>query len=200
MVGSRPHKASPRIGQGGTRAAVGIAVVALAALFAAGPARAATYDDPAAYCAAVGTIDKPDARYTGEAVPEWIARALMGATNAPADSSAAFFKHATWRCDRGRVLACSYGANIPCEAKADIGRAPGPGAKEFCRENPGADAVPAVATGHATIFAWRCNGKRPAIARQVLKVDRRGFPTEFWHVVTPSRGATDSVRPGPQVR
>ncbi len=191
MIGSRSRKARG----GATRTASGVAVAALAVLFAtAGPVRAATYDDPAAYCAAVGTIDRPDARYTGEAVPDWIARALMRATHAPADSSPAFFKRAAWRCDRGRVLACSYGANIPCDSKADTSRAPGPGAREFCRENPGADVVPAVATGHATVFAWHCAGKRPAIARQVLKVDPRGFPAEFWHVVTPPRGATDSVQ------
>jgi hypothetical protein len=166
-----------------------------------GAARAATYNDPAPYCAAVGTIDKPDARYVGEAVPEWIARALMRATGAPADSAPAFFKHAAWRCDRGRVVACSYGANIPCDAKADTSRAPGPGAKEFCRENPGADVVPAVATGHATVFAWRCTGKRPTIARQVLKVDRRGFPAAFWHIVLPSqRSPAHSVQPGRELR
>jgi hypothetical protein len=181
MIGRR----SPEASGSAMRTKSGVAFAAMAALLAtAAPAHAATYDDPAAYCAAVGTIDQPDARYTGVAVPEWIARALMRATNAPADSSLAFFERAAWRCDRGRVLACSYGANIPCDAKADTSRAAGPGAKQFCRENPGADVVPAVATGHATIFAWRCKGKRPAIARQGLKVDRRGFPTEFWHAVT----------------
>jgi hypothetical protein len=112
-------------------------VLVLLTIFAATrPALAVTYDDPAPYCAAVGTIDKPDARYTGEAVPDWIARALMRATDAPAGADPAFFKHAAWRCDHGRVLACGYGANIPCDAKADTSRVPGPGANEFCRENP----------------------------------------------------------------
>jgi hypothetical protein len=174
----------------------GAAFAAIAGVLASpAPAHGATFADPAAYCAAVGTIDKPDARYTGAAVPEWIAQALMRATNAPADSSPAFFEHAAWRCDHGKVLACSYGANIPCDSKADASRVPGPGAKEFCRENPGADVVPAVATGHATIFEWRCKGKRPVIARQVLKVDRRGFPSAFWHVVTPPPEAVQPRQP-----
>ncbi len=147
---------------------------------------AKTYTDPAAYCAAVHTIDKPDGRYVGAPVPEWIARGLMRATDAPASSDVSFFQHAAWRCDRGRVLACSYGANIPCDDKADIGRTPGQGEREFCRENPGADVVPAVATGHAAVYAWRCNGTRPVIVRQVLKVDRRGFPAEFWYPVAPT--------------
>lgn len=161
------------------------AVVLFATLAIARPALATSYDDPARYCAAVSTIDRPDARYAGEPVPDWIARALMEATDAPPASQPAFFKHAVWRCDRGKVLACSHGANIPCDDKADISRKPGVGAREFCRENPGAAVVPAVATGRATVFAWRCQGRRPVIARQVLKVDRRGFPAAFWHVVTP---------------
>src|SRR5215213_4012987 len=35
-----------------------------------------TYSDPFAYCAAVGTLDEPDARYTGEAVPDVIAEGI----------------------------------------------------------------------------------------------------------------------------
>ena len=148
-------------------------------------ALAATFDDPARYCAGVGTIDRPDARYTGDAVPDWIAHALMRATNAPADAPLAPFKRAVWRCDHGRVLACSYGANIPCDKKADTSRKPGLGARAFCRDNPGADVVPAVATGHATIYQWRCQGARPVIARQALQVGRRGFPSAFWRIVSP---------------
>ncbi len=148
-------------------------------------ARAATFGDPVAYCAAVGTIDRPDARYTGEAVPDWIAHALMRATDAPADAPLAAFKRATWRGDRGRVLACSYGANIPCDERAAVSREPGQGARAFCHDNPDSSVVPAVATGHASIYQWRCQGARPVIARQVLKVDRRGFPSAFWHVVSP---------------
>lgn len=151
----------------------------------AGPAPAATYDDPAPYCAAVGTIDRPDGRYIGEPVPDWIARALMRATDAPPTAELSFFKRAAWRCDRGRVLACSYGANIPCDRKADARRRPGAGERGFCRDHPGADLIPAVATGHATVFTWRCRGTRPVIARQVLEIDRRGFPAAFWHVVAP---------------
>ena len=158
---------------------------ALAEVQARTSGRAGRYTDPAAYCAAIGTIDRPDRRYVGEKVPDWMARALMLATGAPADSQPRYFKRAAWRCDGGRVLACSYGANIPCDQKADTSRVPGRGEREYCRENPGANSVPAVATGHAAVYAWRCQNNRPVITRQVLKVDRRGFPAEFWHVVTP---------------
>ncbi len=164
------------------RGAIGL--VLLVTAFSAS-AHAATFDDPARYCAGVGTMDRPDARYTGDAVPDWIARALMRATDAPTDAPLDAFKRAAWRCDHGRVLACSFGANIPCDEKADTSRKPGAGARAFCRENPGADVVPAFATGHATIYQWRCGGTRPVMARQVLQVDRRGFPSAFWHVVSP---------------
>jgi len=163
-----------------------VRIIAASLLILAVPAEAvAGYHDPAAYCRAVGTIDAPDARYTGEKVPEWVARALMRATGAPASSNPAYFKNAAWRCEQGHVLACSYGANIPCNAKADARRKPTAAAVEFCRENPGADPIPAVATGRATVYAWRCAGRRPVIARQVLELDRRGFAAPFWHVVAP---------------
>ena len=64
-----------------------------------------TYSDPAAYCKAVGTIDKPDARYTGQKLPAWMAKQL----NMQPDQG----KLMEWRCAGGAVLACQYGANIP---------------------------------------------------------------------------------------
>lgn len=47
------------------------------------PTGQASFTDPFAYCAAVGTIDAPDARYAGPKVPESIARGLQAALNAP---------------------------------------------------------------------------------------------------------------------
>ena len=37
------------------------------------PAAAGSFKDPVAYCRAVGTIDKPDARYQGPKLPDWMA-------------------------------------------------------------------------------------------------------------------------------
>src|ERR671918_1505994 len=51
---------------------------------AEGSGQPATFTDPFAYCAAVGTIDAPDSRYTGPNVPEAVARGLMKAFSAPA--------------------------------------------------------------------------------------------------------------------
>ncbi len=133
------------------------------------------FDDPAPYCAAVGTIDRPDARYTGPAMPDWVAEALKRASGAAPGAPLEIFKRGIWRCAAGTVLACTYGANIPCDGKADTRTTPGPGAREYCRDNPGAEIVPAYATGHSTIYAWHCVGNRPAVGRQVLERRRRGL-------------------------
>ena len=145
----------------------------------------ADWDDPVTYCRAVGTIDAPDARYGGPPMPDWIARALKRAMHAPASAPIAPFRRAAWRCLDGAVLACATGANIPCAEKADARHAPPPGAVRFCADNRNADVVPAYATGRATIFAWRCDGTRPVIARQVQEVDAAGYPKAFWYPVTP---------------
>ncbi len=75
-----------------------------------------SYDDPVAYCRAVGTIDKPAAPYAGPKLPGWMATAL--------DLQPDQGDRMEWRCARGSVLACLYGANIPCAAKAVTRRRP----------------------------------------------------------------------------
>jgi hypothetical protein len=82
------------------------------------------------------------------------------------------------RCMDGRLLACFTGANLPCE-KIDRGRA-NPGAEAFCRDNPSAGGVPAYATGHATIYSYRCVSGRPEIDGTLFTLDRRGFAAELW--------------------
>ena len=146
---------------------------------------AAAWNDPAAYCRAIGTIDAPDARYVGPAVPDWMARALMRAVHAPASAPLSAFSHAVWRCLDGAVLACSYGANIPCDQKANASHMPSIGARRYCAQNRAADVVPAYAAGRATVFEWRCAAGDPVIARQVLDVDAAGYASAFWHRVVP---------------
>jgi hypothetical protein len=159
----------------------------LAALMTASTAAYAAppWTDPAPYCRAVGTIDAPDARYAGPAMPDWIAHALMRALHAPADAPVSAFRHAAWRCLDGAVLACAVGANIPCNEKADASRTPPEGATRYCAENRDAPVVPAYATGRSTVFDWRCTAGAPVIARQILNVDAAGYATAFWHRVTP---------------
>lgn len=52
-------------------------LAALAALLTVSTAKtetAATLNDPVAYCQAAGTIDAPDAKYKGPAVPDWMVK------------------------------------------------------------------------------------------------------------------------------
>lgn len=149
-------------------------------------AKAVGFRDPFDYCAAVGTIDAPDDRYSGPAVTEPIARGLKDAFEAPpAAPLAPFFHNSIWRCMDGRVYACNRGSNLPCLEKADAGREPTAAMNAFCRTNPGADYIPFAATGRATIYQWRCRGARPAIVKQYVEPDRRGFLSNVWHEIPP---------------
>jgi hypothetical protein len=88
-----------------------------------------------------------------------------------------------FRCSQGRVMVCTVGANLPC-GKANASRVPTQGTVQWCRANPGADFVPAAASGHDTIYEWRCRDGEPRIVRQMLRVDSRGFVAEFWKTLT----------------
>jgi hypothetical protein len=56
---------------------------------------------------------------------------------------------------------------------------------DFCRENPSAEVIPAVATGRETIYTWRCREGDPEIVRTVDQPDARGFPAHIWYEITP---------------
>ncbi len=151
------------------------------------PASPATsYTDPFAYCGAVTTIDSPDARYTGPAVPDSIAMGLKRAYQAPADAPLDSFRQGTsWRCMGGRVYACTVGANLPCAAKADTNRTPTAATTEFCQNSPNADVIPIVVTGRETIFEWRCSDGKPAIVRAIAQPDAQGFIANIWYQINP---------------
>jgi hypothetical protein len=147
---------------------------------------AATYTDPFAYCAAVGDLDQPDARYVGQQVPDVIAKALRKASGAAPDAPLDLFLQGSyWRCMDGKVYGCFVGANIPCWSKANTDRTPTAAETEFCKTQPNADNIPAAVTGHETIYEWRCNNGTPVIVRQVFQVDSRGFVADFWHELSP---------------
>ena len=170
------------------RAARAAAAGFLLAGCAGGPATADTYRDPFAYCAAAGTVDAPDARYTGPAVPPVVADGLRRAFNAPADAPIEVFTRGTsWRCMDGRVYACTVGANLPCQARADTSRTPRPAVVEFCRNNPTSDVVPLAVTGRETVYQWRCQPSGPDIVRQLDTPDARGFLSSIWFRITPAR-------------
>jgi hypothetical protein len=147
---------------------------------------AAAYTNPFDYCRAVGDVDEPDSRYTGEPVPEEIAEALRTATGAAPDAPIDWFTEgAFWRCMDGKVYGCFVGANLPCWSEADTSRTPNEAMTEFCVAQPDAGFIPAAASGHETVYEWRCNNGTPEIVRQVVEVDDRGFAADFWYELSP---------------
>jgi len=87
-------------------------------------------------------------------------------------------KSTSFRCMDGKVWLCNTGANLVC-GKADASRTSA-GATNFCKENPGSDSVPMAATGHGTIYEWKCEGRKAVISGNVATVDPRGFIVENW--------------------
>lgn len=141
--------------------------------------------DPFAYCQAVGTIDSPDARYTGERVPVSVARALQKAMGLAPDVPLDFLIRGTfWRCMNGKVYACTVGANIPCESKANTGKTANAGMIEWCSTHPNDQGIPAAASGRETVYTWRCSNTVPEIITQVFNPDARGFIAEFWYMLS----------------
>ena len=135
-----------------------------------------TYSDPLAYCKAVGTIDKPDARYTGPKLPAWMAKQLKMQPDQG--------KMMEWRCADGAVMACQYGANIPCDAKAVTSQNPPQPVTDYCRQNPDSQFVPMYVTGHNSAVSWACHGPKPVVL-QSAPVDAQGYQQAYWHKVEP---------------
>ncbi|MCC6147007.1 MAG: hypothetical protein IT308_05515 [Anaerolineaceae bacterium] len=153
------------------------------------PAQPSTFTDPFEYCAAVQTIDKPDARYTGDAVPEAVLQGYLKAadlqnTTEPADM---LKKSTFWRCMNGQVLACSVGANLPCWAKANTDKTPTQAMKDYCTENPASEFIPMAVTGHETVYDWRCVEGAPQAGGQFSEVDSAGYIANIWYTLTPEK-------------
>ena len=169
------------------RMAIFLVLVAVAA----GPAGCggtptpASYADPFAYCAAVGTIDAPGATYAGPQVPESVALGLQKALNAPDTPLSVLQGGSSWRCMNGEVYACFVGANLPCEAKANTDRTPTQEETDFCQANPNSEFIPAVVTGRETVFEWRCRDGVPEVVKQVFQPDAQGFLAEIWYKISP---------------
>ena len=159
---------------------VGMGTLAPASSAAPSPT-AATFTNPWDYCAAVDTVDRPDTRYTGPAVPPAIYDALAVAERLPARFAdpAARRVPLPWRCMDAAVWACDPGANLNCGA-ANTSRQPTTAMLDWCAKNPDG-VLPAYVSGHETIYAWSCRGGRPVIDRQPFQTDPRGFVANFWY-------------------
>ncbi len=138
------------------------------------PAKIGGAEDPFGYCRRVGTDDDP-----GD-VPASLTPAFVKAFGLRMEPPEVQ-RGASFRCDRGQVWGCVVGANLNC-GKADTSRV-SRGGDEWCREHPNDQMIPMAATGHATIYSWRCVGVRAVPAKAVTKVDARGFESTNWKLL-----------------
>ncbi len=143
------------------------------------------YSDPFAYCAAVVTIDTPDARYTGPRIPDSIVQGMAKQGIISAEAPLGFQQNAVWRCMNNSVWVCHFGANLPCLEKAISSQVPTPEMDDFCKANPAAESIAAAITGRATIYEWKCNNGKPEVARQLFTVDPQGYLADFWYKLPP---------------
>lgn len=140
-------------------------------------------NDPWDYCAAIGVVDRPDAKYLGDGTRTVIQDALAVAERLPQRFADPASRRVAipWRCMGGGVWACDPGANLPC-GPAKTTREPSEGMRAFCAEPQQRNGVlPAFVSGHDTIFAWSCRDGAPVIDRQSFEVDERGFVARFWY-------------------
>lgn len=149
----------------------------------------ASFGDPFAYCDSVGTIDAPDSRYTGEAVPDSVIDGFKKAADLEASTMPLdmFKKTTIWRCMDKQVYACNFGANLPCSSKANTDKTPTQAMNDFCSQNPDSDVIPMSVTGHSTIYSWRCEKGSPELLDQIDKVDSAGFLERIWYPIQASQ-------------
>ena len=81
-----------------------------------------------------------------KAVAQGLRKALGVSTAAPLEP---FLHNSFWRCMNGVVYACTVGANLPCQERADTSRKPTESMTNFCHNNPQAEVIPAVVTGRS---------------------------------------------------
>ena len=162
-----------------------VLLIAAAALIACGGTAAPkTYTDPFAYCSAVTTMDQPGANYTGNKVPESVAKALLAALGTPSVPLDALQNGSSWRCMDGKVYGCFVGANLPCEEKADTSRTPTQAMTDYCAQNTNSDFIPASETGRATVYEWRCTNGVPEVVKQFVEPDKQGFLSNVWYALS----------------
>jgi hypothetical protein len=145
-----------------------------------------TFDDPFAYCAAVGTVDAPDARYTGPQITDEIIDGYLTAAGLESSTEPREMlqKSTTWRCMDGQVYACNVGANLPCGEKASTDKTPTAEMSDYCKANPGSDFIPMSVTGRATIYSWHCAKDQPEAGEQTAQVDAAGYLADIWYPIS----------------
>ncbi len=149
---------------------------------------ASTFTDPFVYCAAVGTVDTPDARYIGTPVPDAVINGFKQAAGLQSsiEPEDQFRRSTLWRCMDGKVYACNFGANLECDARADTSKTPTQAMNDFCSAHPNSDFIPLNIVGHASIYSWKCVSGAAEILDQVDQPDARGFLHHIWYPLQPA--------------
>jgi hypothetical protein len=144
-----------------------------------------SYSDPFAYCAAVGQIDSPDQRYSGPTMPDELFQGYLKSAglNPNTDYPESFKQMTIWRCMDHKVYACNFGANIPCDSKANTEKIPTQAMAEFCKQFPDESFIPMSVTGHNVIYSWHCVKGQPELLEQIDTVDAGGYQSSFWQLV-----------------
>ena len=145
---------------------LGVFVVALACAPYVPPAFAAS---GARYCA--GAAGRQAAAPVPRGLESSVAKAFGISVEMARDGAAV-------RCAGGKLMACWVGANLDC-GKANIHRSL-LGASAYCRSHPGSDFIPMVATGHDTIYHWRCIGRGAVAGAPKRAVDPHGYIVDNW--------------------
>ncbi|WP_054310047.1 hypothetical protein [Mesorhizobium sp. 1M-11] len=156
----------------------------LVLLVGTGGALAAPVKDLHQYCRQVRNDDtvrtyEPSLR---DAAIRAYQRLFPGAQGEPSDEE--LDTSIKFRCMDAKVMACFLGANLVCD-KMNTARE-NPGADEFCRSTPNSDFVPLVATGHDTIYAYRCSNGKAVVDGKIYALDKRGFAQKLW-IALPDR-------------
>lgn len=170
-----------------------LAVAAAALVACSGGEAPGEPPEPWATCRAAGTRDTPEPVQLEPAAPVALLEGVRETFDLPDDMPEETVAVWTvWRCVDGEVWACVVGANLPCSEKADTGRAPAEPLREYCRDRPDGETIPAVVTGRATVYTWRCVGGQPEVERQWSEPDARGFHRDLWKRIEPPAGSPAS--------
>ena len=156
----------------GNRIVAGLAL-ALAVLSGAPDACRAQAQDIRAYCARAGNDNS-----LRPLQADLVAAARRLFELGPDMSKEMVLAGTSMRCMNGAAWLCNVGANLAC-GKANASRK-SPGATAFCRQNPNSIGVPMSATGHDTIYSFRCVGSEAKVDQQFGRVDGRGFMADNW--------------------
>jgi hypothetical protein len=130
------------------------------------------FSDPHAYCRAVGAIDTPDNRYIGPDVTQQMRESMQAVHQGTV----------VWRCMDAAVFACVI-FNSPVCGKFNP-RQNISGIEKFCAENPDEKIIGAAITGRSPV-QWVCEQGKPSIKSGDFRVDKRGFPVEYWKIIFP---------------